>query len=323
MSSKAQDVEFSQFYANRLYLNPALAGSEIIPVVSVSYRNQWPQNNKPFITYSSSYDQFVDVVGGGLGVMVLQDNQGDGAIKTLMISGIYSYLLNINREWSVNAGLKASYIQRKLDWESLIFSDMIDPLYGAIYPSREVQPNNLSKSYIDFSLGMLVNFKNLYIGAAIDHLSEPDEAFDNENNESLLPRKYTIHGGASIPVGFSRGLMENNFTISPNFLYQKQQDFEQINYGLYLSRQNWTLGGWFRHNLSFDFDAFIILLGYQGQNMRIGYSYDYVVSKLVKTNSGAHEISLSFLIGKVRTSCSESHYYKKRKRIRAIRCPKF
>jgi type IX secretion system PorP/SprF family membrane protein len=323
MFCKAQDVEFSQFYANRLYLNPALAGSEIIPAVSMSYRNQWPQNSRPFVTYMASYDQFVDVVGGGLGVMVLQDNQGKGAIKTVMVSGIYSYLLNINREWSVNAGLKTSYIQRKLDWESLIFSDMIDPLYGAIYPSRELQPNNLSQTYLDFSLGLILNYKFLYFGAVVDHLSEPDEAFDDENNESLLPRKYTLHGGASIPVGFSRGLMESDFTISPNFLYQRQQDFEQINYGLYLSRRNWTIGTWFRHNLSFDFDAIILLLGYQGENMRIGYSYDYVISKLVKTNSGAHEISLSFLIGKVKASCSGSHYYRKKKRIRAIRCPKF
>ena len=56
-SVKAQDIEFSQFYANRLYLNPALAGSEFAPVASISYRNQWPQNNKAFVTYTASFDQ--------------------------------------------------------------------------------------------------------------------------------------------------------------------------------------------------------------------------------------------------------------------------
>jgi len=321
--SKAQDVEFSQFYANRLYLNPAFAGSEYVPVVALSYRNQWPQNNRPFVTYSASYDQFSDVMKGGLGVLILQDNQGQGAIKTTMVSGMYSYSLDINRDLSVNTGLKATYIQRKLKWESLVFSDMIDPLYGVIYPSREIQPNNLTKAYWDFSAGIIINYKDVYFGGVIDHLSEPDEAFNSEQNVAILPRKYTAHAGARIPVGYSRGLMKSNYTISPNVLYQRQQDFEQINYGFYLSGNNWVVGTWFRHNLSFDFDAFIVLLGYQTEQFRIGYSYDYVVSKLVKTNSGAHEISLTYLLGRAKSSCSGTHYLRKKRRIRAIRCPKF
>lgn len=322
-SVQAQDIEFSQFYANRLYLNPALAGSEFAPTASLSYRNQWPQNDRPFITYTASFDQYVDIINGGLGILVIQDNQGKGAIKTTMASGIYSYSLNINRDLSVNIGLKATYVQRKLDWQSLIFSDMIDPLYGVIYPGREMQPEDLSQSYVDFSMGIVASYKNFYFGGVIDHLSEPDEAFNSNNTSAILPRKYTLHAGASIPVGYSRGLMESDYTISPNILYQKQQDFEQINYGLYFSRNNWLLGGWFRHNLSFDFDAVIVLMGYQIDRLRVGYSYDYVISNLVKTNSGAHEISLTYILGKSKTSCSGSHYFKKRRRIRAIKCPKF
>lgn len=323
VTANAQDVGFSQFYANRLYLNPAFAGSEYVPVVGISYRNQWPQNNRPFVTYSASYDQFVDVVKGGLGVLVLQDNQGQGAIKTTMASGMYSYSVDINRDFSINLGLKATFIQRQMEWNNFVFSDMIDPLYGVIYPTREIQPNELTKSYWDFSTGMIVNYKNLYFGGVIDHMAEPNEAFNTDRNVAILPRKYTFHAGANIPVGFSRGLMKSSYSISPNILYQRQRDFEQINYGLYLSKNSWVAGGWFRHNLSFDFDSFIILLGYQADKYRIGYSYDYVISNLVKTNSGAHEISLSFILGNVKSSCSGTHYFRKKRRIRAIRCPKF
>lgn len=320
---KAQDIEFSQFYANRLYLNPALAGSEFVPVASISYRNQWPQNDKPFETYTFSVDNYLDIIRGGVGILIIQDNQGSGVIKTTMLSGMYSHSLNINRNLSINAGLKVTYVQRKLNWASLVFSDMIDPLYGVIYPGREVQPGSLSNSYIDFSFGMIANYKNFYLGAVADHLSEPGEAFNTDDNSVNLPRKYTIHAGASIPIGYSRGLMQSDYTISPNILYQKQQNFEQINYGFYFSKTNWVIGSWFRQNLSFDFDAFIVLLGYQTEKLRIGYSYDYVVSKLVKTNSGAHEISLTYLLGKAKKSCSGSYYYKKKRRVRAIRCPKF
>ena len=41
-SAYAQDPEFTQFYANPLYLNPAFAGSSHCPRMNLNYRNQWP-----------------------------------------------------------------------------------------------------------------------------------------------------------------------------------------------------------------------------------------------------------------------------------------
>ena len=37
----AQDPLFTQFYANPLYLNPALAGAARCPRINLNYRNQW------------------------------------------------------------------------------------------------------------------------------------------------------------------------------------------------------------------------------------------------------------------------------------------
>ncbi|MEY3270304.1 MAG: hypothetical protein RIS89_402, partial [Bacteroidota bacterium] len=39
----AQDPTFTQFYANPVYMNPALAGSSGCPRVALNYRNEWPQ----------------------------------------------------------------------------------------------------------------------------------------------------------------------------------------------------------------------------------------------------------------------------------------
>ena len=66
--SFAQDPAFSQFYANPLYLNPALAGSANCPRVILNYRNQWPGIAATYVTYSASYDQYVDAIQGGIGV---------------------------------------------------------------------------------------------------------------------------------------------------------------------------------------------------------------------------------------------------------------
>jgi len=53
----AQDPEFTQFYANPLYLNPAFAGTARCPRVNLNYRNQWPAISGTYVTYSASYDQ--------------------------------------------------------------------------------------------------------------------------------------------------------------------------------------------------------------------------------------------------------------------------
>ena len=63
----AQDPTFTQFYANPIYLNPALAGSTGCPRVAMNYRNEWPQLTGNYITYSLAYDSYVKSISGGLG----------------------------------------------------------------------------------------------------------------------------------------------------------------------------------------------------------------------------------------------------------------
>src|SRR2546423_3472250 len=78
----AQDPEFTQFYANPLYLNPAFAGSSRCPRLNLNYRNQWPALTGTFVTYSASYDQHFDEISGGLGLLVLNDKAGEGTLTT-------------------------------------------------------------------------------------------------------------------------------------------------------------------------------------------------------------------------------------------------
>ena len=90
---KAQDPAFSQFFANPLYLNPAMAGTNICPRISLNHRNQWPGIGKTYVTYSASYDQYVDKLGGGLGFAVAKDVAGAGNLNTTHISATYAYRL--------------------------------------------------------------------------------------------------------------------------------------------------------------------------------------------------------------------------------------
>jgi len=324
---KAQDVEFSEFYANKIYLNPAFTGSDYDSRLSLTYRNQWPEINKAFITYSAAYDQYVDVLQGGLGVHVLQDKQGDGTINTSMISAMYAYNLNITRDLIFKMGFQTSYIQRKLDYTDFTFPDMIDDFYltGLINPyTTETYPTSLTKTYIDYSSGILLSYKNIFFGLAAHHLTEPNEAFKEESDYSILPTKYTLHCGWSVPM-FRRGLRRADYTLSPNFLMQQQGTNRQLNYGIYLTKGPLIIGSWYRDNLELEYDAIILQVGIIQSWWQFSYSYDKTVSKLIHTKTGAHEISLLLRFANrksKKTSCKEV-YKRRKRRVGAIKCPSF
>ena len=80
-SLKAQDPQFTQFYANPLYLNPAFAGAFGCPRLHANYRNEWPNLSGNYVTYSMSYDTYVKNVSGGIGLIAMHDQQGQGTVS--------------------------------------------------------------------------------------------------------------------------------------------------------------------------------------------------------------------------------------------------
>jgi len=308
----AQDPQFTQYYANLLYLNPAFAGSVNCPRISVNYRNQWPALGSTYVTYNASYDQNVKFLEGGLGLLILQDIQGDGAIKTFNVNAMYSYSFLVKRNFAIRGGFQASYMQKTLNW-NFIFPDQIHPLYGPIYQTNEnLIPTDFHKKYFDFSAGFVGYSRHYFFGVACHHLTQPSESFRG-SSDTYLPRKYTVHAGWNIPLKIrGKGLKKGDWEASPNILFQQQEKFQQLNYGLYLSRKSIVAGVWVRHNFGFQYDSFIMLIGFIQQRIKVAYSYDLTVSKLSNQTLGAHEVSFSYTI-----PC------KTKKKFRAISCPSF
>ena len=307
-TSYAQDPAFSQFYANPLYLNPAFAGSNQCPRANINYRDQWPGIGRTYITSSASWDQHIQAIGGGLGVLVHHDRAGAGSLNISQFSLIYSYHLKLNNKFAMKAGLETSFRQINIDWNGFSWGDQIHPQYGFIYPTSEDIPNYPEAvSYPDFSAGLLGYSEKLFFGFAMHHLTRPNEGFISE---SQLPRKITAHIGGKFPLNRYKNKIT---TVSPNFLYQKQQEFQQFNYGVYLNRGPIVGGLWARNSLN-NFDAFILMLGLVQDSFKFGYSYDITVSNLKNSNTlGAHELTFTlFMPCKSRT-----------KSFNTISCPQF
>jgi type IX secretion system PorP/SprF family membrane protein len=303
-SSYAQDPLFTQFYANPMYLNPALAGTNICPRYMINHRNQWPSLSGNFITNSFSYDQYFDAINGGFGLIAMHDMQGQGTIQEVNLSAIYSYHLKVNRKFTLLFAGQAMYGQKFLDWDKLTFGDMIDPRRGFIYQTGDVRRGG-SKGYFDVTAGFGGFTKYFYFGAAVHHLNRPNVSMIIGN--SPLPMRFTGHAGFDIPLG-KRSRFNNPVTLSPNIVYRYQQGFMEMNIGTYVKYETFTFGAWYRNR-----DAFILTMGLSTNSFKLGYSYDVTVSRLTNQSGGSHEISMGFYV-----KCK-----KKSKKFKTISCPSF
>lgn len=308
---KGQDISFSQFYSSPIQLNPALAGQfQECARIGMNYRNQWPSIPNAFQTYQVSYDQSIPSTSSSFGVIVNSDRQGDNAYIVNQVAAMFAYQFRATRKTVVSAGLQTTYFENRLNSDNLIFADQIN-LDGPLNTASQ-SVTNQRVSFMDFSGGIAFDYDGkIYGGAAIHHMAEPSNAF-TELDDSFLPMRITVHGGAVFehdPAIYDK----KKKVFSPNFLYTKQGNFHQLNVGLYAQIKPLTFGTWFRHNFQ-NPDAAIILLGLQLDKVKLGYSYDYTLSSLSGNAGGAHEISLSYRF------CI---YVEKSKKVRAIKCPEF
>lgn len=309
--TSAQDVGYSQFYANPLYLNPAFAGSGVGPRYILNYRNQWPSLPGNFVTYSASYDQYFSAINGGLGIQVLSDNIGDNNFQHNQVAIMYSNNLTLNRKWALKTGFQYMFAQRSLNWQGLIFPDEIDARLGIqpgttaeSLPGQSITNANMH----DFSAGAILFSENFFGGVAVHHLTQP--------NQSLIPPgvvpwniRTTLHAGANFEV--VRGTRNRpGTTLSPNIITMFQGPATQVNVGTYISRGPIVGGVWYRFG-----DAFIVSLGLQQGVFRMGYSYDITTSRLRAAALGSHEISFAIQL--------ESKERIPRRKMVKIKCPTF
>ncbi|MBE2246093.1 MAG: type IX secretion system membrane protein PorP/SprF [Candidatus Competibacteraceae bacterium] len=299
----SQDPQFTQFYANPLYLNPAFAGSIRCPRVALNTRIQWSGISGNYRTYAASYDMHIDPIQGGIGIRMYRDEAGQATITSHNVAVMYSYMLKLSRKVSMRFGAEVGFMQRSLDTRNLTFGDMIDDRYGFIYATQEVFDND-NKFMFDMGAGVIAYSDMFYGGVSFHHITQPNEGF---LGNSKLPFKFTAHFGAMIPINSKKKYSSDAF-ISPNVLFQLQQSFYQVNVGLYAGKGPFVGGIWYRSN-----DSFIALVGIQKGIFRIGYSYDITISRLTNATAGSHEVSLGLQFG-----CRQP-----RKKFRTVKCPSF
>ena len=323
----SQDPQFSQFYANPLYLNPALAGGALAPRATINYRNQWPSLSANFVTTTFGADVFLPNYNSGLGVLVTMDSQGLGNLKSTEAGLQYSYQIGITETTSLRLGIQGGIASRTLDYYGLTFGDQYDNNGLTGQPTQD--PFGLGGPnvfYADFSAGGMLYSDWYWVGASAHHLNRPDQSFSD--NPARLPIKASLQAGLRIPFAgytFLGDEINKEKTISPAILYKKQGKFDQLDAGLYVTIEPLVLGAWYR-GIPFkkyeqsinNHESLIFLAGFRQDKFSIGYSYDLTISTLGAGSGGAHEISLSYIFEPLNSKPKRPKTQKHQ-----LSCPKF
>lgn len=312
----AQDPQFSQFYANSLYLNPGFTGNTTQLRMATTYRNQWPSIPQSFQSYTAAIDYNIESANSGLGLLVVHDKAGVGGLRFTNLNLSYANFIQVSRRLAFRPGIRVGYTQRDLNPSDYTFADQI---------ARDNAPSSVETfqegtDYIDFSTGVVVaHIEKYWAGIAFDHINQPN--YSLLGNEAELPIKMSIHGGWNFEVNGPKTYSTNYLRVIAH--YKSQLNWDQFDLGAYYEQEPLVVGFWYRglpglKKNDFDIpnhDALVVLIGMNTNDLRIGYSYDITVSRLLSDSGGAHEISLIYEIASRR---------KKRRRKRfMVPCAKF
>jgi type IX secretion system PorP/SprF family membrane protein len=302
---KSQDPNFSQFYNNPVYYNPAMTAIGNGYTFRANARNLWGPIPGRFNTVTAAFEgELLNKVG--VGVLGYSDVAGEGLLRTTGGYMSYSYRPVETKNFLMQFGLSAGLLNKSIDWSRLTFSDQFHEVHGQVNPTQFIAPNLNSVLYPDFSTGMAVRFNSrkdkshtvfkrmiATAGFSFHHLNQPKDAFINDTR--YLPLKFVTHGNF--------GFLFAQYILSPGFIFERQNEFQTFTIGTSFVNKPVSLGVWFR-NRSYtlsgkSFDSFIFTFGThlplsKERTLRITYGIDLTISRLRTSSFGSHELSLVY-----------------------------
>ncbi len=292
-ATKAQDPNFSQFFASPLTVNPALTGSPNSDLrVFTNYRQQWIGNNTSYNTGTISVDSrlFKDYLAEnhvfGLGGFFMRDQSLNGYFRSTYASLNTSYSMAIDEYGihNIGIGLAGIYGDRRLDFSQLTFSEQFGSGgFNTALPTGESSLTSL-KPYMSVASGLIYRYRGdeteIDFGVSGYHYNRPKQSFLSDSLGNTLPTRFVSHFNME-------NYLSENFSLSTNAVFQTQASQSYFAAGTILNfgamDQNvgkiFSVGLFYRSD-----DAVYPYLGLIVDRWQYGLTYDVAVSKL-KTSS--------------------------------------
>jgi type IX secretion system PorP/SprF family membrane protein len=271
-----QDPQFSQNMFNKLYVNPAYAGSSEAICAHLLGRTQWVGfGGGPQTIVAGIESPFFDnKVGAGLSIS--NDNIKPENILTVKLAGAYHFDLGSAK---LGAGIDVDYIQQSYDGDFVVPQPQFQTTDQAI-------PKNTSDGTFDLGGGLYLSSEKLYIGVSASHLLSPELTF-GDSKKQFQTNLYGM-------IGYSFDLTPS-VALKPSVFVKNVTDNTtfDLNLNAHFNDRFW-IGASYRNE-----DAIVGMLGMNiMEGLRIGYAYDFTTSDIKTNSSGSHEIMLGYCFNK-------------------------
>lgn len=244
----AQDYSFSNHNIVPFSLNPAMAGNANAIRLGLNYRQQWPTLGNKYHTVRASYDQNFYKRMCSAGLSYAMDSYAGGIYRTNEIGLVYAHTFQLKAGKSnkfstmsndgifLRLGVQASYFINTFDVSKVTFADQYDLGTGNLYGPTTEEFQTDRNRFADFNVGTALNIQGfLTLGAAMYHLSEPENGFQKVGNNTLY-RRFVAHANYIKDLELSNGLFGRT-TLSDTYLFanatfQSQNVWKQLDFGV-------------------------------------------------------------------------------------------
>jgi type IX secretion system PorP/SprF family membrane protein len=278
VSAKGQDVPlFTHYYANPYIYNPAYAGIEGRPTVSLTHRQQWLGIEDAPVTSNLTFH--MPVVGGfSMGLNVTQDKYGIFKSSTALLS--FGYNINLGFNQYLSFGMSGGVGNQQLDPTGL---DLNDPALGNVLDQN---------AFLDGNAGLAYHIAGFNIGISLPKIFKtriyPTTDFDA--GELGLIRNYIITADYMLYFGNDEYIFQPYGSYRSFEGYSSQYEAGGI---FHLKHLLWV-GGSYRQDFG--------ITGMLGLKLKsafsVAYAYEMPTTKAEGVNKTSHEIHLNFAFGK-------------------------
>lgn len=265
-----QDALYSQYMFNQFTINPAYAGTRNSLSSVLLLRNQWTGLSGSPNTLNFSIHTPFSSKRMALGLNFIADEIGPS--KNSSIMGTYAYHIRTSKG-KLSFGLRGGFYSSSLNSNRLNFFNNNDiHNTGGVY--QTVIPN--------FDFGVYYYTPKFYSGLSVNHLFDNNAVFQNSSQTHLyLNRHFFFNTGAVF-------VKNENLVFKPSIMVRYNAGSPvsfDLNTSVLLKKTIW-LGLTYRSS-----NNIIFISEYNVSDfLRVGYSYDFDLSKLRKFHSGSHEI---------------------------------
>jgi type IX secretion system PorP/SprF family membrane protein len=309
-----QVPQYSQYLRNQFMVNPGAAGVYDFTDITLSGRWQWvgfgdeprtaylslsaPISRKPRPRYnpglriSQGPVRNPEIKTGklkhALGGQILVDQYG--AFRRMQAAATYAVHLPITKTYNLSFGARVGLSNNSFLKDKAQVLNIVDPSQTYTDNTYSNFITDQSNRYIlDIGAGLYLYSKNAFFGISADQLSKDFVSFGsgtaNFNNQ--------IHYLATL--GYKL-MLNDNLSITPALLAKIMSPAPiSIEGSLQLEYKEWLWTAFsYRHK-----DAIVGMVGLNiSDRFKVGYSYDFSISRFNQYTSGGHEVILGLMLGR-------------------------